>query len=199
VIITTTRRIINHLLSPLVYSLPPWLGTVKKNLPPFSASPIVFLSGAWLWDCVIRRRLSIPPLCGRFKDGSCTEDTSVASAYLGNTPQLACGLGRLGEVRRSMYYRNPIKIMWTTQLNDSIFSRLSVSLGTSAQLYKSDFVFRFYVHGDTFDNPSELFFFLSARGTVFGALYVYGLFLFSLLVVWLLTSCSRSLFVVRKK
>jgi hypothetical protein len=47
---------------------------------------------------------------------------------------------------------------------------------TPAQLYKSDFVFRFYVYGGTFDNPPG--YFLSARGTVFGALCAHGFFEF---------------------
>jgi hypothetical protein len=45
---------------------------------------------------------------------------------------------------------------------------------TPAWLHNSDFVFRFYVYGGIFDSPSK--YFLSARGTVFGALYAYGFF-----------------------
>jgi hypothetical protein len=48
---------------------------------------------------------------------------------------------------------------------------------TPVQLHKSDFVFRFYIYGGTFDSPPEdFFFFLSARRTIFGALCPYGFF-----------------------
>jgi hypothetical protein len=73
-----------------------------------------------------------------------------------------------------MYYRNPIKIMCTTRLNDGIFRVHRFSAVTPARLHKSDFVFRFYVYAGTFDNPPR--YFLSARGTVFGALCAYGFF-----------------------
>jgi hypothetical protein len=46
-----------------------------------------------------------------------------------------------------MYYRNPIKIMCTTRLNDGIFTVHRFSVVTPARLHKSDFVFRFYVYG----------------------------------------------------
>jgi hypothetical protein len=45
---------------------------------------------------------------------------------------------------------------------------------TPARLHWSDFIFRFYVYGGTFDNPPG--YLLSARGTVFGALCAYGSF-----------------------
>jgi hypothetical protein len=45
---------------------------------------------------------------------------------------------------------------------------------TPARLHKSDFIFRFYVYGGTFDNPPG--YLLSARGTVFGALCADGSF-----------------------
>jgi hypothetical protein len=73
-----------------------------------------------------------------------------------------------------MYYRNPIKIMYTTRLNDGIFRVHRFPVMTPARLHKSDFVFRFYVYGDTFDNPPG--YLLSARGTVFGALCADGFF-----------------------
>jgi hypothetical protein len=73
-----------------------------------------------------------------------------------------------------MYYRNPIKIMCTTRLNDGIFRVHRFFVATPAQLHKSDFVFRFYVYGSTFDNPPG--YLLSARGTVFGALCAHGFF-----------------------
>jgi hypothetical protein len=47
---------------------------------------------------------------------------------------------------------------------------------TPTRLHESDFVFRFYVYGGTFDNPPG--YLLSARGTVFDALCVYGFFRF---------------------
>jgi hypothetical protein len=59
-----------------------------------------------------------------------------------------------------MYYRNPIKIMRTTRLNDGILRVHRLSVVTPAQLHKSDFVFRFYVCGGTFDNPQGYFFYL---------------------------------------
>jgi hypothetical protein len=43
-----------------------------------------------------------------------------------------------------------------------------------ARLRGSDFVFRFYVYGGTFDNPPG--YLLSARGIVFGALCADGSF-----------------------
>jgi hypothetical protein len=48
-----------------------------------------------------------------------------------------------------MYYRNPIKIMCTTRLNDGIFKVHWFSVVTSARLHKPDFVFRFYVEART--------------------------------------------------
>jgi hypothetical protein len=62
----------------------------------------------------------------------------------------------------------------TTRLNDGIFKVHQFSVVTPARLHKPDFVFRFYVYGDTFDNPPG--YLLSARGTVFGALCTYGFF-----------------------
>jgi hypothetical protein len=73
-----------------------------------------------------------------------------------------------------MYYRNPIKVMCTTRLNDGIFRVHRFSVVTPARLHKSDFVFRFYVYGSTFDNPPG--YLLSTRGTVFGVLCAYGFF-----------------------
>jgi hypothetical protein len=62
----------------------------------------------------------------------------------------------------------------TTRLNDGIFRVHRLSVVTLAQLHRSDFIFRFYVYGGTFDNsPGYL---LSARGTVFGALCADGSF-----------------------
>jgi hypothetical protein len=52
-----------------------------------------------------------------------------------------------------MYYRNPIKIMCTTRLNDGIFTVDRFSVATSARLRKSECVFRFFVYGGIFDNP----------------------------------------------
>jgi hypothetical protein len=62
----------------------------------------------------------------------------------------------------------------TTRLNDGIFRVHRLSAVTPTRLHKSDFVFRFYVYDGTFDNPQGDF--LSARGTVFGALCAYGFF-----------------------
>ena len=45
---------------------------------------------------------------------------------------------------------------------------------TPARLHRSDFIFRFYVYGGTFDNPPG--YLLPARGTVFGALCAHGSF-----------------------
>jgi hypothetical protein len=45
-----------------------------------------------------------------------------------------------------MYYRNPIKIMCTTRLNDSIFMVDRFSVVTSARLHQSECVFRFFVY-----------------------------------------------------
>jgi hypothetical protein len=59
-------------------------------------------------------------------------------------------------------------------LNDGIFRVHRFSVVTPARLHKSDFIFRFYVYGGTFDNPPE--YLLSARGTVFSALYADGFF-----------------------
>jgi hypothetical protein len=59
-----------------------------------------------------------------------------------------------------VYCRNPIKIMCTTRLNDGIFRVLRFSVVTPARLHKSDFVFRLYVYGGTFDNPPGYFFYL---------------------------------------
>jgi hypothetical protein len=73
-----------------------------------------------------------------------------------------------------MYYRNPIKIMCTSRLNDGIFRVHRFSVVTPTRLHKSDFVFRFCVYGGIFDNPSG--YLLSACGTVFGALCAYGFF-----------------------
>jgi hypothetical protein len=53
-----------------------------------------------------------------------------------------------------MYYRNPIKIMCTTRLNDGIFTTV-FRCDTSSTTR----IFRFYVYGGTFDNPSGYFFF----------------------------------------
>jgi hypothetical protein len=75
-----------------------------------------------------------------------------------------------------MYYRNPIKIMCTTRLNDGIFSVGWSSVVTPVRLHKSDFVFRFYVYGGTFDKPPG--YLLSAHGTVFGALCADGFFVY---------------------
>jgi hypothetical protein len=51
---------------------------------------------------------------------------------------------------------------------------------TPARLHRSDFIFRFYVYGGTFDNPPG--YLLSARGTVL-ALYMLMGFLDMLLLV----------------
>jgi hypothetical protein len=61
-----------------------------------------------------------------------------------------------------MCYRNPIKIMCTTRLNDGIFRVDQFSVVTSARLHQSECVFRCFVYGGIFDNPPG---FLSARGT----------------------------------
>jgi hypothetical protein len=45
---------------------------------------------------------------------------------------------------------------------------------TLTRLPRSDFIFRFYVYGGTFDNPPG--YLLPARGTVFGALRADGSF-----------------------
>jgi hypothetical protein len=60
----------------------------------------------------------------------------------------------------------------TTRLNDGIFIVHRFSIATPARLRKSDFVFRFYVYGGTFDNQRG-YFFLSTHGTVFSALCAY--------------------------
>jgi hypothetical protein len=60
------------------------------------------------------------------------------------------------------------------QLNDGIFRVHRFSVVTSARLHKSDFVFRFYVYGGTFDNLPG--YFLSTRGTVYGTSCAYELF-----------------------
>jgi hypothetical protein len=52
-----------------------------------------------------------------------------------------------------MYYRNPMKIMYTTRLNTGIFRVHRFAVVTSARLHRSDFIFRFYVYGSTLDNP----------------------------------------------
>jgi hypothetical protein len=75
-----------------------------------------------------------------------------------------------------MYYKNPIKIMYTTRLNDGMFRVHRFSFATPARPHKSDFVFRFYVYGGTFDNSQGDF--LSTRGTIFGALCSYGFYRF---------------------
>jgi hypothetical protein len=62
----------------------------------------------------------------------------------------------------------------TTRLNDGIFKVHRFSGVTPARLHRSDFIFRFYVYGGTFDNPPG--YLLSARGTVFGALCADGSF-----------------------
>jgi hypothetical protein len=62
----------------------------------------------------------------------------------------------------------------TTRLNDGIFKVHRFSVGTPARLHWSDFIFRFYVYGGTFDNPPG--YLLSVRGTVFGALCADGSF-----------------------
>jgi hypothetical protein len=49
------------------------------------------------------------------------------------------------------------------------------SVVSPARPHKSDFVFRFYVYGGTFDNPPG--YLLSAHGTVFGSLCADGFFL----------------------
>jgi hypothetical protein len=74
-----------------------------------------------------------------------------------------------------MYYKNYVH----TWLNDGIFRVHRFSIATSARLRKSECVFRFYVYGGIFDNPPGHFF-LSAYGTVFGALCAYGFFGFVL-------------------
>jgi hypothetical protein len=56
----------------------------------------------------------------------------------------------------------------TTRLNYGIFRVHQFSVVIPAELHKSDFIFRFYVYGSTFDNPPG--YLLSAHGTVFGAL-----------------------------
>jgi hypothetical protein len=56
-----------------------------------------------------------------------------------------------------MYYRNPIKIMCTTRLNDGIFTVHRFSVATSARLRKLECIFRFYVYGGIFDNSAEYF------------------------------------------
>jgi hypothetical protein len=62
----------------------------------------------------------------------------------------------------------------TTRLNDGIFRVHRFSVVTPARLHRSDFIFRFYVYGGTFDNPPG--YLLSACGTVFGALCADGFF-----------------------
>jgi hypothetical protein len=49
-----------------------------------------------------------------------------------------------------------------------------LSVATPARPHKPGFVSRIYVYGGTFDSPPG--YFLSARGTVFGALCAYGFF-----------------------
>jgi hypothetical protein len=78
--------------------------------------------------------------------------SSVAFAYLGNV---------------TLYNS-------TTRWNDGIFKVHRFSVVTPARLHWSDFIFRFYVYGGTFDNPPG--YLLSARGTVFGALCADGSF-----------------------
>jgi hypothetical protein len=56
-----------------------------------------------------------------------------------------------------MHYRNPIKIMCTTRLNDGIFTVHRFSVATSTRLRKSECVFRFFVYGGIFDNPPGFF------------------------------------------
>jgi hypothetical protein len=77
-----------------------------------------------------------------------------------------------------MHYRNPIKIMCTTRLNDGIFTVHRFSVATSTRPHQSECVFRFFVHGGIFDNPLG---FLSARGT--------GCFCF--FVFFLLFACKQ--------
>jgi hypothetical protein len=62
----------------------------------------------------------------------------------------------------------------TTRLNDSIFKVHRFSVVTPARLRWSDFIFRFYIYGGTFDNLPG--YSLSARGIVFGALCAHGSF-----------------------
>jgi hypothetical protein len=64
--------------------------------------------------------------------------------------------------------------MCTTRLNNGMFRVHRFSVVTPARLHKSDFVFRFYVYGGTFDNPRR--YLLSARGTIFGALCAHRFF-----------------------
>jgi hypothetical protein len=81
------------------------------------------------------------------------------------------------EGRIVLYYRNPIKFMCTTRLNDGIFTVNRFSVATSARLRQSECVFRFFVYGRIFDNPSG---FLSARGTgCFFFFFFFFFFLFS--------------------
>jgi hypothetical protein len=77
-----------------------------------------------------------------------------------------------------MYYRNPIKIMCTTRLNDGIFTVHRFFVATSAQPRKSECVFRFYVYSGIFDNPlGGFFFFLHVELFVF--------FFFFFFFVWI--------------
>jgi hypothetical protein len=118
------------------------------RLPRQSLSSLPLHSGgAWLWGWFSRRRLSISLSCGRFKDGSRIEAPSSLLVTLYNS---------------------------TTRLNDGIFRVHWFSVVTPARLHQSECVFRFYVYGGTFDNPPG--YFLSARGTVFGALCAHGIF-----------------------
>jgi hypothetical protein len=71
------------------------------------------------------------------------------------------------------YERHSRLLSFHIRLNDGIFKVHRFSVVTPARLHKSDFIFRFYVYGGTFDNPPG--YLLSARGTVFGALCAVGL------------------------
>jgi hypothetical protein len=65
-----------------------------------------------------------------------------------------------------MYYRNPIKIMCTSRLDNGIFTVDRFSVETSARLHKLQCVFRFYVYGGIFDN-SPRFLYLHVEQFVF--------------------------------
>jgi hypothetical protein len=76
--------------------------------------------------------------------------SSVAFAYLGNALQLDHSIER------------------------RIFRVHRFSVVIPARLHRSDFIFRFYVYGGTFDGPPG--YLLSARRTVFGGLCADGSF-----------------------
>jgi hypothetical protein len=69
----------------------------------------------------------------------------------------------------------------TTRLNDGIFRVHWFSVVTPAQLHRSDFIFRFYVYGGTFDNPPG--YLLSA---LMGLLDMLGLLVCFLPLFWTL-------------